>query len=376
MATAGRLAADDEPHSCLSETASNDSALQAARRARRARQEAARATAERKLHAAFRRIQLLEDQVAALRVSNSVAYAMAADKEMRLQLCDLAIGLVEKRRLQRGYSVVKARSFDPILLEETAQETTCADADTAAGRASSDCEGVVDVSEPDEFYNFFSPSTFEAETQTVFSIFNGVGTQTSTSFPDHGLAEAVVDSPTSMIFTGLAQLAVMRTQAHQFVAKQVGESLRTCVDADELDFTSIADQIDLQTFDFRAGESAVEKTTDALSSYSYALAGMLDVSMLADEHANGYGSSEAIKKRRLKANRARKKKVMALERWVKGANITEAREKVKTLSNEDLEMLEMHLALEREIFKPSRRRRRLAWALWLEAAEAVLNERR
>ena len=143
----------------------------------------------------------------------------------------------------------------------------------------------------------------------------------------------------------------------------------------ESDFTSIADQIDLEAFDFRAGESAVEKAKDALSSYSYALAGVLDVSMLADEHANGYGSSEASKKRRLKASKARKKKVMALERWVKGANITEAREKVKTLSNESVEMLELHLALEREILKPSRRRRRLAWAFWLEAAEAGLNER-
>ena len=359
MATAGSPAAYLEPHCCLSESASDGSASQTARRARRARQDTARATAERKLQAAFRRIQLLEDQVAALRTSNAAAAAMAVDEEMRLQLCDLAAGLLEKRSLQLGDSVAKACSIGATLLEETAKKAACADADTAAGMASGDCAGVVDVSEPDEFYNFFDLPTF-----------NTVGTQSSTSFPDHGLAEVVVENPVSMIDTGLMQLAVMRTQAHQFVAKHVAESLCTFADADEFAFTSMANQFDLQSFDFSAGEAAVVKTKDALASYSYALAEMLDVSMLADEPAHRYSSSEA-KKRRLKANRARKKKVMALVRLVVGTNITEARDNVKTLSNENCQMLEQHLALEREILKPSRRRRRLAWALWLAADGAV-----
>ena len=60
--------------------------------------------------------------MAALRTSNVAADRMAVDEAMRHQLCNLAIGLLEKRRLQRGDSVAKARSFDPIRLEESARE--------------------------------------------------------------------------------------------------------------------------------------------------------------------------------------------------------------------------------------------------------------
>ena len=74
----------------------------------------------------------------------------------------------------------------------------------------------------------------------------------------------------------------------------------------------------------------------------------------------------ATKNSKRKTNKAQKKKILLLERQVMGSNISEARANAKGISLDELLSLEALLALEdRRPMQPSRRRRRLAWALWL-----------
>ena len=82
-----------------------------------------------------------------------------------------------------------------------------------------------------------------------------------------------------------------------------------------------------------------------------------------------------------KANAQKKKKILLLEKQVMGASIDEARANVKHISMDEIATLEKHNAIGPSgsavcdgdtpgpIMKPSRRRRRLAWVLWLQEAQ-------
>jgi hypothetical protein len=404
---AGRSAESSEPHSCHSGSDSGCSSAQLTRKARRARQLAARDTADRKLQAAFGRVQELEDTVVALRAANAAADDAKADEEIRLRLHEIANALVEQRRLQKlngdsshclGLAVAKARSLDAIKLEDAARLRAVAsrrnlaahepfgtDADAAAGGVGGDrFAEVVDVTEVDEFYNFFDSKVEEAGTQTDPCCVADVDTQTTTSFADHGLKEVVLTDPRSLIDIGFGHIAFLRLQVHKEVSDKVATSL------DELETYEAASQAPfeadegIQEFDFLAGAASMSRAKVALAAYTEALTKLLDVS----DHASTiwYGPEETAKKEsknvRRKANKLLKKNILALKTRVTGASITEARAIAKTISMEELTMLEKHMAIGPSgsgvcdfdsdipgfIMKPSRRRRRIAWVLWMHEA--------
>ena len=73
-------------------------------------------------------------------------------------------------------------------------------------------------------------------------------------------------------------------------------------------------------------------------------------------------SKKALKQR----SKRKRKRIETLMTKVLGKDIVEARVNSKEISMEELASLEDLLALEkRGPMKPSRRKRRLAWALWL-----------
>jgi hypothetical protein len=400
---AGRSAESSEPHSCHSGSDSGSSSAQLIRRARRARQLAARDTADRKLQAAFGRVQVLEDTVVALRAANVAADDAMVDDEIRLRLHEIANALVEQRKLQGlngdsshclGLAVAKARSSDAIKLEEAARLRAVAsrrntaahepfgtDADAAAGGVVSDlCVEIVDVTEVDEFYNFFEPKAVSVGSQTDPSSALCVGSQTSTSFPDHALKEVVLTDPGSLIDIGLGHIAFLRLQAHNDIIDKVAMSLDGLETYEESSLAPFEADMRIREFDFLAGAATMSRARAALAAYTGTLAGLLDGGN--HEGASGDCSGETAKKEaknaKKKANRVHKKKILILERQVKGASIEEARAIVKTISIDELTMLEKHMAIgpcgsavcdgdsPGPVMKLSRRRRRLAWCLWLE----------
>ena len=82
---------------------------------------------------------------------------------------------------------------------------------------------------------------------------------------------------------------------------------------------------------------------------------------------DGLVASDSNTKKALKQRAKRKRnRAEVLMTKVMGSNISEARANAKAISLDELISLEALLALEdRRPMQPSRRRRRLAWALWL-----------
>ena len=85
--------------------------------------------------------------------------------------------------------------------------------------------------------------------------------------------------------------------------------------------------------------------------------------------------AKAGKHSRKKANKKIRQKVQHLERWVQGSCLEEARIRAKTIDVDQLSLLEHRCGLglrgdgngspPRARLSPSRRRRRIAWVLWL-----------
>ena len=122
------------------------------------------------------------------------------------------------------------------------------------------------------------------------------------------------------------------------------------------------EEVNDEVHSFVFDKSAVQRAKAALTSFQ-AAGESVAVNCGFDGSTAGDSTTKKALKQRAKRRRNRTDAMMTK---VMGSNINEARANAKAISLDELLSLEALLALpDRRPMQPSRRRRRLAWALWL-----------
>ena len=113
-------------------------------------------------------------------------------------------------------------------------------------------------------------------------------------------------------------------------------------------------EYEFNAFDELSVHAAVKGIADRLQSFSEAARRFLNCSGEANQRRGG----------QQRRRRLRRRCEQRLEK-LRGHSIDEARQFVKSVTLDELALFEEYLGLERKIGRSSRRRRRLAWVLWL-----------
>ena len=381
-------------------------------KARRARQAAARAATDGKLAGAFKKIEELEEeldkfrmQVQAYKYATDGQVSIVVDRRIASRLEALQPCLIAQHvAAEKGEQARSARGLVDVstnLLANAAKHFFQKDLkfeDTDAGMARkaqrqsrrtcgataneitteperimalemSDCEdqSTEAASSEDSVLasgqqSFFIGECFQAEVQTDLS------------FGHHGKACRVAENGLDATIYGITVLEQERLAAHAACEAEVRNLLDFCAQPDGEDAgVGLLETVDIELQDASIYESllASSKASIQRSLHGFhlafnAYASEADGSDVDNGMIGGDDGQTASKKALKQRSKRKRKRIETLMTKVLGKDIVEARVNSKEISMEELASLEDLLALEkRGPMKPSRRKRRLAWALWL-----------
>jgi hypothetical protein len=199
---------------------------------------------------------------------------------------------------------------------------------------------------------------------------NDINVQTELTFPLHTLACHVASSADDMIEFGLAALAQSSLDAASECRAKVDSILaEVSKDANDIGGDARLEELtpnvlydEVQSFVF--DKTAVQRARAAMTNFQAAAE-----SFAVHCSFDGLDASDSTTKKALKLRaKRRRKRIDTVLTNVTGGDIVEARVNVKAIPLEDLLALEELFHVEDRVrMKPSRRRRRLAWIIWLHA---------
>lgn len=189
-----------------------------------------------------------------------------------------------------------------------------------------------------------------------------------------GLMEVVVVAPVTMVTIGLEQRAKGRLQAHEAMLNAVGKLIHGL---DSMVWpVELRSEIDsILEFDFQGVSRGVAWATDALSSLVEDLAKADMHSFCAAEHCpNGLGANEVWHCCSTHEDMSSDFVVNEKDRWCElqieslhGSCICDCRQTLRSVPDGTLAQLEAHHSFQRKCGQPSRRKRRMAWCIWMGA---------